>query len=154
MANPVCEVLLTEDRLEEPASAQSIVDLDSGAVVDFRGVVRSMENEREIEGIEYEAHKAMAEHQCRLLAERAAEKFGLVRVLLYHRVGFVGAGECSLLVRVSSRHRAKAFEGSRWIVDELKRCMPIWKHPKFKIDNRPAKGRASIPKASRAVSAV
>jgi molybdopterin synthase catalytic subunit len=134
MANSVCEVLLTKESLEQPASAHSIVDLDSGAVVDFRGVVRSMEEGREIEGIEYEAHKTMAEHQCRVLADRAADKFGLARVLIHHRIGFVRAGECSLLVQVFSQHRAKAFEGSRWIVDELKRCLPIWKHPKFKID--------------------
>src|ERR1700682_607075 len=59
MANSVCEVLLTKERLEEPASAQFTVDLDSGAVVDFRGVVRSMEDGREIEGVEYEAHQTM-----------------------------------------------------------------------------------------------
>ena len=113
-----------------------------------------MEEGREIEGIEYEAHKAMAEHQCRAIVKSAAVKFEPTRVLIHHRIGFVPAGECSLFVRVSSQHRAKAFEASRWIVDELKRCVPIWKHPKFKIDNRPAKGRASLPKASRAVSAV
>ena len=154
MANPVCEVLLTKERLEEPAAAQFTVDHDSGAVVDFRGVVRSMEDGREIEGIEYEAHRTMAEHQCKLIAARAADDFGLAGVLIHHRVGFVGAGECSLFVRVISRHRAKAFEASRWIVDELKRCVPIWKHPRFKIDNRPTQPRRSRPKAKGAVSAV
>ena len=154
MANPVCEVLLTKERLEEPASAQFIVDHDSGAVVDFRGVVRSMEDGREIEGIEYEAHKTMAEHQCKIIAGRAADDFGLARVLIHHRVGFVGAGECSLFVRVVSRHRAKAFEASRLIVDELKRCVPIWKHPRFKIDppsprlRRDKQGKEKTPASS------
>ena len=113
-----------------------------------------MENGREIEGIEYEAHETMAEHQCKLIAGRAADDFGLAGVLIHHRVGFVGAGECSLFVRVISRHRAKTFEASRWIVDELKKCAPIWKHPRFKIDNRPTQQKRSHARIKGTVSAI
>lgn len=107
------------------------VDLASGAVVDFRGVVRALENGEEISGIDYEAHATMAEHQLRLIAETAIEKFRLTKVLLHHRTGFVAAGEASLFLRVASSHRAAAFEASRWIVDELKQKAPIWKRPVF-----------------------
>jgi molybdopterin synthase catalytic subunit len=149
MANPVYEVLLTKERLAAPKQA---IDLATGAIVDFWGVVRELENEREIEGIEYEAHWAMAEHQLNKIVERAISDFVLELVVLHHRVGFVGAGESSLFVRVVSQHRSEAFNASQSIVDELKKRVPIWKHPKFKIDNRSAeKDRHASETASTAL---
>jgi len=135
MANSLCEVLLTEACLKAPARD---VDLTAGAVVDFWGAVRGLEDGRQIEGIEYEAHRAMAEHQLGLVAVAAVKKFRLEQVIAHHRIGFVGTGEASLFLRVGAEHRAAGFEASQWIVDELKRRVPIWKRPKFKIDNRPA----------------
>jgi len=132
MANTVCDVLLTEEALSAPWRQRA--DLDAGAVVDFWGVVRQLEDGRKIDGIDYEAHRAMAEHQLRMVADAAMEKFQLRKVLLYHRVGFVRAGEASLYLQVSAPHRASAFEASKWMVDELKRKVPIWKRPRFKID--------------------
>jgi molybdopterin synthase catalytic subunit len=132
MANTVYEVLLTEEPL--PVPSQQRVDLEAGAVVDFWGVVRQLENGCEIDGIDYEAHAAMAEHQLRMLADAAAEKFQLRKVLLYHRVGFVRAGQASLYLQVSASHRAAAFEGSKWMVDELKKKVPIWKKPRLRSE--------------------
>jgi len=137
MANPVYKILVTEAPLEPPPLDQN---LDAGAMVDFWGVVRQLEDGREIEGIEYEAHREMAEHQLRQLAEQAIDKFGLRIVLLHHRIGMVGVGESSLFLRVTTRHRSEGFRASQWIVDELKKKVPIWKRPQFKSerDNRPA----------------
>jgi molybdopterin synthase catalytic subunit len=90
MANSLCEVLLTEACLKAPARD---VDLTAGAVVDFWGAVRGLEDGRQIEGIEYEVHRAMAEHQLGLVAEEAAKKFRLEQVIVHHRIGFVGTGE-------------------------------------------------------------
>jgi molybdopterin synthase catalytic subunit len=73
----------------------------------------------------------MAEHQLRTIAEQAASEFSLTTVRVHHRIGFVPAGEASLLVRVGSRHRPAAFRASAWIVEELKTRTPIWKHPAF-----------------------
>jgi molybdopterin synthase catalytic subunit len=134
MANSVCEVLVTEACLEAPARD---IDPTSGAVVDFWGMVRGLEDGRQIKGIEYEAHRAMAEHQLGLVAEAAVTKFRLAQVIVHHRIGFVGTGETSLFLRVGAKHRAAGFEASQWIVDELKRRVPIWKRPKFKMDSRP-----------------
>ncbi|SRR5713101_5195199 len=136
MANPVCEVLLTEARLGAP---QNDTDLGAGAVVDFWGVVRGSEDGREIDGIEYEAHQEMAEHQLRRIAQGAIENFALTLIIIHHRIGFIATGQSSLFMRVASRHRAEAFRGSQWVVDELKKKVPIWKRPKFKVDNQPAK---------------
>jgi molybdopterin synthase catalytic subunit len=139
MANPVCEVLLTEKELEWPSDAP---DPSAGAIVDFFGVVRAIENGREIGGIDYEAHWTMAEHQFRTIGTQAAAKFALQQVIIYHRIGFVPAGKASLLVRVAARHRAEAFQAGQWIVDELKKKAPIWKHPMFeRVNETVAKSR-------------
>src|SRR2546423_13431537 len=130
MANLGCEVLLTDAPL---AAQREDVDLAAGAVVDFWGVVRQREDGREIAGIDYEAHQAMAEHQLRQIATAAEGQVQLITVVVHHRLGFVRAGEASLFLRVSAPHRVAAFEASKWIVDELKKKVPIWKQPRFNI---------------------
>jgi molybdopterin synthase catalytic subunit len=129
MANLVCDVLVTEAPLEAPPQRQSA---DAGAIVDFWGVVRRLEAGREIKGIQYEAHWEMAEHQLKRIAEQAAGEFGLELVLVYHRIGFIAVGEPSLFLRVFSSHRQEGFRASQWIVNELKKKVPIWKRPRFK----------------------
>jgi molybdopterin synthase catalytic subunit len=131
MANFVCEVLVTAAPLEAPPQRHSA---DAGAIVDFWGVVRRLEARREIEGIEYEAHREMAEHQLKRIAEQAAEGFELELVLVHHRIGFIAAGEPSLFLRVCSPHRQEGFRASQWIVNELKKKVPIWKRPRFKSE--------------------
>jgi molybdopterin synthase catalytic subunit len=128
MANLVCEILLTESPLEVPTKNHHG---DAGAMVEFWGVVRRLEDWREIEGIEYEAHREMAEHQLKRIAERATEKFGLNLVIIHHRIGFVAVGKPSLFLRVASAHRSEGFRAAQWIVDELKNKVPIWKKPRF-----------------------
>ena len=131
MANAVCIVLVTEAALRNPPD--EVVDPSAGAVVDFWGVVRKLEDGCEIDGIDYETHRVMAEHQMQRIAAEAVEKFGLNELLLHHRIGFVRAGEASLFLRVRASRRAAAFEASEWIVDDLKRKVPIWKKPVFSM---------------------
>ena len=129
MAISVCEVSITQSPLELPAREN---DPASGAIVDFWGVVRALEDGREITGIDYEANRPMAEHQMRSLAEAAIGRFGLARVHIHHRIGFVPAAEASIVVRVESARRSAAFSANQWIMDELKQTVPIWKNPIFK----------------------
>ena len=131
MANPVCEVLVTDAQLNAPKDR---VIPAAGARVDFQGIVRGSEDGREIDGIDYEAHREMAEHQLRQITEQATIQFELRSVIIHHRIGFVAVGGPSLFVRVCSGHRETAFQASRWIVDELKKKVPIWKRPKFKAE--------------------
>lgn len=132
MAISVCEVSITQSSLDLPARENNAA---AGAIVDFWGIVRALEDGRAITGIDYEAHAPMAEHQMRGLAETASDKFGLTKVLIRHRIGFVPATEASIVVRIESPHRSAAFSASQWIMDELKRTVPIWKHPVFKGGN-------------------
>ncbi len=99
--------------------------------MDFFGIVRAKEGDREIAGIEYEANREMAEHQLTVIAQQAAIDFALSRIIITHRIGFVRVAEASLFLRVGSAHRSAAFSASMWIVDELKQKVPIWKRPVF-----------------------
>ncbi len=129
MAISVYEVSITESPLALPARENNPA---SGAIVDFWGAVRGLEEGREIVGIQYEAHAPMAEHQMGKLAQDAVSKFGLTQLIIRHRIGFVPTAEPSVAVRVESPHRSAAFDASQWIMNELKRTVPIWKHPVFK----------------------
>jgi molybdopterin synthase catalytic subunit len=146
MAISVCEVSLTESALVLPKTND---DPQAGAVVVFWGAVRATEEGREITGIQYEAHLAMAEHQMQLVAENAAKKFDVREIFVRHRIGFVPVAEPSVVVRVASGHRGAAFAASAWIMDELKRVVPIWKHPVFKDGNalspQPTRQTSDIP---------
>jgi molybdopterin synthase catalytic subunit len=95
----------------------------------------------------------MAEHQLKQIAEQAIIQFGLRSVIIHHRIGFVAVGEPSLFMRVCSGHREAAFQASRWIVDELKKRVPIWKHPKFKVQNHAQPGLSPPATAAAAATA-
>jgi molybdopterin synthase catalytic subunit len=123
-----CDIRITRKPLDTAGLSFSPTE---GAVVDFFGVVRSIENDRMIEGIEYEAFEAMAERQLVLIADEARNRYDLVSVIIHHRIGFVPAGEASLFVRATARHRRAAFEGTSHIVERLKQAVPIWKHPAY-----------------------
>jgi molybdopterin synthase catalytic subunit len=129
MANHVCDVALVEGPLTFDSRPEVC---NAGAIADFFGNVRPLENGEPILGIEYEAHRDMAEQQLRLVAEEGAERFGLLAVRLHHRIGRVPAGETSLFLRVAAAHRAAAFDAGKWMVDELKKRVPIWKTPIFR----------------------
>lgn len=148
MAIRKSQIFITTSPLPLPASEWQV---SAGAVVDFWGVVRALEDGREISGIEYEAHDAMAQHQMEMLAERAAADFPLEEIILRHRIGFVPAGEASLFLRVTSGHRTAAFEASQWMIGELKKKVPIWKRPLFvrQNENTPNEHKVSTSPATR-----
>jgi molybdopterin synthase catalytic subunit len=136
MATWHSEILITTASLE---SRPNIWSRAVGASVDFWGVVRTLEEDREISGIEYEAHQIMARHQMEMIARAARTEFDLEEVVLCHRIGFVPASQASLFLRVTSAHRGAAYQGSAWIVAELKQRVPIWKRPIFVRQERAAK---------------
>jgi molybdopterin synthase catalytic subunit len=141
MANYDCEVALVSGPLGLTSPETTV---GAGAIVEFFGNVRPLENGKQIDGIEYEAHREMAEHQLGKIAHEAAERFDLLTVKLHHCVGFVAVGETSLFLRVAAAHRGAAFEASRWVIDELKKRVPIWKSVRFRVGSATEKGR-SVP---------
>ena len=100
-----------------------------GAAVYFLGVVRGEEEGQAIAAIEYEAFQKMVEHQFNLLFDAMAKRWPIESVRLVHRVGVVKVNEPSLWIEVVAPHRGEAFAACQWLVDEMKRVVPIWKKP-------------------------
>ncbi len=100
---------------------------DTGAEVEFRGIVRATEAGRPIAGLQYEAHVPMAERQVRRIFDQLCETWPCQGVWFVHRLGWVPAGEASLFVRVHASHREAAFRFCMGLIDLLKKEAPIWK---------------------------
>lgn len=110
------------EKLKQPAD---------GAAVVFEGVVRNHTRGRRTLYLIYEAYEEMALKQMNALAEEALRQFPIRDVALVHRLGRLEIGEVSVLVVVASAHRAAAFDACRWLIDALKRSVPIWKKEHF-----------------------
>jgi molybdopterin synthase catalytic subunit len=102
-----------------------------GAVVVFDGIVRDNTRGRRTLYLDYEAYEEMAEKQIAELATQAIARFGVRGVTIVHRLGRLQIGETSVLIVVASAHRAAAFEANRWLIDTLKKTVPIWKKETF-----------------------
>lgn len=102
-----------------------------GAVCVFDGIVRNNTRGRETLYLDYEAYREMAVEQMRGLAAAAVEQFGVRDIALLHRLGRLQVGETSVLIAVASAHRGQAFEACRWLIDTLKKKVPIWKKETF-----------------------
>lgn len=102
-----------------------------GAVVLFLGNVRNHHEGRSVDGILYEGYEPMAEDLLEALAREAVARFGVTRVAVEHRLGGLEVGETSVALAVSSPHRAESFEAARWLMEELKRRIPVWKKERF-----------------------
>jgi molybdopterin synthase catalytic subunit len=127
-SNTVPSIVLTRDPIVRGETRFSVTE---GAVVDFFGVVRNTEKDRLINGIDYEAFESMAEKQLKLIAAEAQSEFSLGDIAIYHRIGWVPAGEASLYVRVTAQHRGAALRACGEVIERLKAAVPIWKHPVF-----------------------
>lgn len=124
------QLTITTEPIDEAALLRGRTMSESmGAVVCFLGVVRSTENRAPICALEYEAFERMAEHQFNLLFDEMAQRWPLESVRLVHRLGEVKVKEPSLWVEVVAPHRAEAFAACQWLIDEMKRVVPIWKKP-------------------------
>lgn len=117
---PIDEVALT---------AQRVMSGGMGAVVSFAGVVRGQEGDASISAIDYEAFIPMAERQFQLLFDEMEKRWPVESVRLVHRLGVVRVNEPSLWVEVIAPHRGEAFAATQWLIDEMKRVVPIWKKP-------------------------
>ena len=102
-----------------------------GAVTVFDGIVRDNSRGRRTLYLVYEAYEEMALKQMRTLAAKAVEDFGVRDIVLVHRLGQLAVGETSVLIAVASAHRAQAFDACRWLIDTLKKTVPIWKKEHF-----------------------
>ena len=121
--------------VREPIEAEALVAQarrgEDGAVVVFDGMVRDNTRGRRTLHLDYEAYEEMAAGRMRRIAAEARERFGVRGVTIVHRLGRLEVGETSVLIVVASAHRAQAFDACRWLIDTLKKTVPIWKKETF-----------------------
>ena len=117
---------------EEPIQiAQTVFKAGEGAEAQFLGVVRGMEDDKIISGIDYSAYLPMAEKMLQDLVERGQREHGPHRIFIQHRLGFVAAEQPSIVIRVRTKHSAESFDLCHWYLKEIKTSVPIWKKPVF-----------------------
>src|SRR2546423_15359753 len=132
------QLTITTDVIDEKLLlAKRSMSNDMGAVVYFLGVVRGTEDGASINAIEYEAFQKMAEHQFNLLFDEIEKRWPIESVRLVHRVSLVRVNEPSLWVEVVAPHRGEAFAACQWLIDEMKRIVPIWKKPVVSANSGP-----------------
>ena len=120
-------IRVTPDVLDTAEAIASVASSRAGAINIFLGVVRDNNLGRSVNHLDYEAYPTMAEKVMREIAEESVVRFGFEDVAVLHRTGRLEIGETSLLIAVSSGHRAESFEGGHWLVNEIKKRVPVWK---------------------------
>jgi molybdopterin synthase catalytic subunit len=122
-------VAITRDALSSQhlhEAMQCVQREAAGAVVTFHGTVRNSSHGQTIEYLEYEAYRPMAEREMGRIIQKAEEDFA-AQCAAIHRVGKLQVGETSVIVAASSAHRTQAFEACRFVMDSIKKSVPIWK---------------------------
>jgi molybdopterin synthase catalytic subunit len=100
---------------------------DDGAALLFWGVVRNENDGRAVSSLEYQAYARMAEREMLRIADEARARFGTGAIHVVHRIGLLHVGEASVAIAVASPHRAEAYGASRYVIEELKQRVPVWK---------------------------
>jgi molybdopterin synthase catalytic subunit len=124
-------VQLTRKPIDTAEVIDAIRKPEDGAVITFEGIVRNHSRGRRTRFLEYEAYEEMALKQMDSLVVQALSKFQVRDAVIVHRLGHIDIGETSVLIVVASAHRAAAFDACRWLIDTLKRTVPIWKKEFF-----------------------
>jgi molybdopterin synthase catalytic subunit len=124
-------VLLTRDPIDAASLVAASKHPSDGAVIVFDGIVRNYTRDRQTLHLDYEAYEEMAHRQMQTLAAQARKNYAVRHVTIVHRLGRLQIGETSVLIIVASAHRAQAYEASRWLIDTLKKTVPIWKKETF-----------------------
>ena len=117
--------------IEPAALVAEVESLGHGAVLLFLGTVRDVNDGRAVTAIEYQAYEAMAEHELAAIVAEAAHAYGTAAIVVEHRTGRLALGEVSVAIALSHAHRGPAYDASRFIIEELKRRLPVWKREEY-----------------------
>lgn len=117
-----------------------VEDRDAGGTVVFVGTVRRKSEVGKVDALEYQAYSKMAEKRLKRIEAEVRKKWPVIRVSMMHRTGLLRIGEVSVVVAVSSEHRADAFEACRYAIDSIKTTLPLWKREKVSGRNRWVEG--------------
>lgn len=118
---------IVDDPIDTNALLERVSSHAHGAVLLFIGTVRDVNDGRPVTGIEYSAYRSMAEQELAAIASEAAAAFAGADIAVEHRVGTLQLGEASVAIAVAHAHRAPAYDASRYVIEQLKQRVPIWK---------------------------
>ena len=124
-------IRITREKIDSQKIADALKRPADGACAIFEGIVRDHSRGRQTLFLDYEAYEPMALKHMQRLAAEALQKFRVRDVAIIHRLGRLEIGDTSVLIAVASAHRAAAFDACRWLIDTLKRTVPIWKKEYF-----------------------
>lgn len=127
MANPEVSILLTADVLLWNNAQEVLASRSCGAVVLFAGTVRTPNQGQEVLRLEFEAYEAMVHQEAQRIVHDMQQRWTVEKVLLWHRIGICLPQETVVLAGITAKHRAEAFEACTFLMDELKKRLPIWK---------------------------
>lgn len=138
-----CKVI--SEKIDVASLISQAGDNAAGAIAIFVGVARSSSSARRdglVERLEYEAYVPMAERELRAIADEACASFGVINLFVHHRVGRLEIGDAAVAIVVSTPHRAASFDACRFVIEALKKRVPIWKKEVFDdgeiwVDPRP-----------------
>jgi molybdopterin synthase catalytic subunit len=117
--------------LDAAALLHEVAAAGHGAATLFVGTVRDTHRGRDVTGMDYEAYGPMAEAELARIAAEAGERFGVTALVVEHRVGTLAIGEASVVIAVAHAHRAAALDAQRYVIEELKQRVPIWKREHY-----------------------
>jgi len=122
---------ITSDTIDAQALLASVGSAEDGAVLLFLGIVRRENDGRAVNGMRYDAYVEMAEPVLQQIATEAAQIAESDRIAVVHRIGELEIGAVSVAIAVSSAHRAQAYDASRYIIEQIKERLPVWKHEHY-----------------------
>jgi molybdopterin synthase catalytic subunit len=122
---------IVDHAIDPAALLAEVADTASGASTLFVGTVRRTNVGRAVTGIDYSAYGPMAEKELSTIAGEAAARFGTGRIAVEHRTGTLSLGEASIVIAVSHERRAAAMDAQRFLIEEIKKRVPIWKREHY-----------------------
>jgi molybdopterin synthase catalytic subunit len=122
----------TDQPIDTGSARSELLDFGAGGYVSFEGWVRNFNEGQEVVRLEYEAFQALAVAEGERILAQAAGRFPIKRALCIHRVGALELADMAVWVGVSSAHRGEAFDACRYIIDEVKHRLPIWKKEHYR----------------------
>jgi molybdopterin synthase catalytic subunit len=132
---------LTRGRISPSKALREVQDPAAGGTVIFIGTIRNRSEFGRVDGLEYQAYRKMAEKRMKVIAGEVMKKWPVKRLSMYHREGRLRIGEVSVVVAVSSTHRAEAFEACRYAIDRIKTGLPLWKRERVRGTGRWVEGK-------------
>jgi molybdopterin synthase catalytic subunit len=122
------QILLSETPLSIDQSYQFLQDPEAGGICLFVGTIRNKNQNKDVENLTMEAYNAMAKKQMERIATEAAAQWPIQKISVSHRTGKLEIGDIAVIIGVCSIHRAEAFKACEWLIDTLKKEVPIWKN--------------------------